>query len=154
MGCLTLTKWDQKSLPDRTNNTLDIVGVQENKKSRSLEFPLWLNGLRKQLVSRRMWVWSLALLSGLRFLGCCLLRHYVAHAARILPRYGCGIGQQLHFDPLPGNFHRQQVQTFKKKKKVLVICPPQRNDGRRRKEMVDKHRFTGVTVSLGPNLDY
>ena len=35
------------------------------------EFPLWLSGLRTQLVSTRMQVWSLALLSGLR-IQCCL----------------------------------------------------------------------------------
>ena len=30
------------------------------------EFPLWLSGLRTQLLSKRMWVQSLSLLTGLR----------------------------------------------------------------------------------------
>ena len=34
------------------------------------EFPLWLSGLRTWLVSMRMWVWSLASLSGLRIWHC------------------------------------------------------------------------------------
>ena len=43
------------------------------------EFPLWCSELQTQLVSMRMWVQSLAPLSGLRIWRCC----------------GCGIGWQL-----------------------------------------------------------
>ena len=39
------------------------------------EFPLWLTRLRTQLVSMRMWVPSLALLSELRIQICCELWH-------------------------------------------------------------------------------
>ena len=39
-----------------------------------LEFPLWLSRLRIQLVSMRMWVRSLALLSELRIWCCCKLQ--------------------------------------------------------------------------------
>ena len=55
------------------------------------EFPLWLSGLRTQLVSMRMRVPSLALLGGLRIWRGCV----------------CSVGRQvqLQFDPLPGNLH-------------------------------------------------
>ena len=35
-----------------------------------MEFPLWLSGLRTQLESMRLWVRSLALLTGLRIRHC------------------------------------------------------------------------------------
>ena len=56
-----------------------------------------------QLVSTRMWVQSLALLSG-SGIQCC---------------YGCGVGGQLYlqFYPSHGNVHVPQVQAKKKKKK-------------------------------------
>ena len=59
------------------------------------EFLLWLSRLGTQAVSMRIWVRSLASLSGLRILSCC----------------GCGIGRQLQFqfNTLPGNFHMLQV---------------------------------------------
>ena len=37
------------------------------------EFPVWLGGLRSQLVSMRMWIRFLALLSGLCIWCCCEL---------------------------------------------------------------------------------
>ena len=40
------------------------------KKSNVLEFPLWLSGLRTRLVSMRMWVRSLASVTGLRIQRC------------------------------------------------------------------------------------
>ena len=43
------------------------------KNSTAREFPLWLSGLQTQLVSMRMRVRSLALLSGFRILHCCEL---------------------------------------------------------------------------------
>ena len=39
------------------------------------EFPLWLSRLQTQLVSMRMRVWTLALLSGLRMLSCAVVNH-------------------------------------------------------------------------------
>ena len=46
---------------------------KKKKKKQSLEFLLWLSGLRTQLVSVRMQVHSLASLSGLRIWHCCQL---------------------------------------------------------------------------------
>ena len=40
------------------------------QKKPNREFPLWLSGLRTWLVPVRMWVWSLAFLSGLRSWRC------------------------------------------------------------------------------------
>ena len=40
-----------------------------------MELPLWLSGLRTQLISMKMWVGSLALLSGLRIQHCHKLWH-------------------------------------------------------------------------------
>ena len=45
------------------------------------EFPLWLSGLRTQLMSMRMWVQSLALLSGLR-IQCC---HKLQYSLQVRP---------------------------------------------------------------------
>ena len=39
------------------------------------EFQLWFSGLRTQLVSMRMWVWSLALMRGLRIWHCLKPQH-------------------------------------------------------------------------------
>ena len=73
------------------------------------EFQLWLSG--NELVSMRMQVRSLALLSGLRIWCCCAVVQ-VADVARIW--YHCGVGQQLQLqlqcDPQPGNFHKPWVQ--------------------------------------------
>ena len=56
------------------------------------EFPLWLTGLRAQLVSMRMQVWSLALLSGLRIQCChklwCRSRMLLGSRTSICCRYG------------------------------------------------------------------
>ena len=52
------------------------------------EFPLWFSRLRTQLVSMRMWVPSLALLSGLRIRHChqlLWLQHRLAPASPIRP---------------------------------------------------------------------
>ena len=43
------------------------------RKRNEVEFPLWLRGLRTQLVSMRMRVQSLAWISGLKILCCCKL---------------------------------------------------------------------------------
>ena len=45
------------------------------RKFRKLEFPLWLSRLEPSVVSLRMQVGSLALLSGLRIWHCCELWH-------------------------------------------------------------------------------
>ena len=42
------------------------VTLKRQKIKINLEFPLWLSGLRIQLVSVKIWVRSLALLSGLK----------------------------------------------------------------------------------------
>jgi len=66
------------------------------------EFPLWLSGLWTRLVSMRLWVGSLALLSGLRIQHC----HELWYRSQIpwlgIPCCcGCGVGHQpqLQFDP-------------------------------------------------------
>ena len=41
-----------------------------------MEFPLWLSGLRTDMVSVRMWVQALATLSGLRIWCCHKLWHW------------------------------------------------------------------------------
>ena len=43
---------------------------KKNTKKQLLELSLWLSGLWTQLVSMRMWVWSLALRGGLRIQRC------------------------------------------------------------------------------------
>ena len=58
------------------------------------EFPLWLGGLQTQLVSVRMWVRSLASLSGLRIRCCCELRCR-SKMCWDLHGCGCGVGWQL-----------------------------------------------------------
>ena len=62
--------------------------------------------------SMRMWVRSLALLSGLRIRCCPALRWRSQTQARIWCCYGCGEGQQLQlqFDTSPRNFHTLQVR--------------------------------------------
>ena len=58
------------------NSTQYSVVVYVGKESeRELEFPLWFIWLRIWLVSIRMWVWSLVLLSGLRIWCCLKLQH-------------------------------------------------------------------------------
>ena len=53
--------------------------IKDKIKKDMQEYSLWLRGLRTLLVSMRMQVWSLALLSRLRIWLCC----------------GCGVGWQL-----------------------------------------------------------
>ena len=47
--------------------------LKRPKKKKCWEFPSWLSGLRTQLGSMRMQVWSLASFSGLRIWHCCEL---------------------------------------------------------------------------------
>ena len=67
----------------------NIVGEFQNTKKNLLkparEFPLWLSGLQTQLVSTRMQVWSLVLLSGLWIWCFCELWCRLAAAAWIQP---------------------------------------------------------------------
>ena len=69
-----------------------VDSVKSSSGSRS--FLLWLSRLRTWLVSMRMWIWSLALLSGLRIQHCWIQ---------------CRSQLQLWFDPWPGNFHMPQM---------------------------------------------
>ena len=64
-----------------------------NKEWDRWEFPLWLSRLRTQLVSRMMWVQSLALLSGLRKRHCCEL--WGRSCCR-----ECGVGHRCGSDPI------------------------------------------------------
>ena len=66
------------------------------------EFPLWLSGLQIRLVSMRMQVRSLALLSGLRIWHFCGM--------------WCRSQVQLRFDPLPRSLHMPQAWPYKAKK--------------------------------------
>ena len=50
-----------------------VVLTQKYKILLKKEFQLWLIGLRTQLVSMRMWFWSLALLTVLKIWCCCEL---------------------------------------------------------------------------------
>ena len=52
--------------PGITGVCIVTKSPQLKKKKKLREFPLWLSGLRTQLVSMRFWVLSLASLSGLR----------------------------------------------------------------------------------------
>ena len=74
----------------------------------SQELPLWLTGLRTQMVSVRRQVQFLASLSGLRIWHC----HKLWHRSKIQHYCGCGIGQQLQpqFSPQLGKFHMLQEQ--------------------------------------------
>ena len=56
-----------------------------SKESRRVKYLLWLSGLKSWLVSMRMQVWSLTLLSGLRIRCCCELQ------GRLWTRLGSGI---------------------------------------------------------------
>ena len=74
------------------NNTLIQI---KNKKKETCEFPLWLSGLRIWLVSMRMQIPSLALLSGLKDP---VLRQAAAHimdTAWIWCYCACGVGLLL-----------------------------------------------------------
>ena len=74
-------------------------------------FLLWLSRLWIWLVSMRMWVQSLPLLSGIRIQRCCGCG------------CGCGVGRQLQlWVPNLGTFHMPQVQCLKKKKKKKKDC--------------------------------
>ena len=85
-------------------------------KESAWKFPLWFRGLRLQLVSMRIQVQSLALLSGLRILcqiWCC---------------YGCGVGLQLQlqFDPSPGISICRGYSHLKKRNPLAILsgrCP-------------------------------
>ena len=99
------------SIPSFTNSPCFL-----NLKKNFLELPLWLNGLRTQLVSIKMQVQSLALLSRLRIQHCCKPQH------RWLGSGGsscCRVGGQLwlQLDLYPGNLHKPQVQPLKRPKK-------------------------------------
>ena len=66
-------------LPSSNNLHINLVMTSpvifQTWKSNFQEFPLWLNRLRTQLVSMRMWVQPLASLTGLRIQHCCDLWH-------------------------------------------------------------------------------
>ena len=72
------------------------------------EFPLWLTGLRTRLVSMKMWVQSLALLSGLRIWHC----------------YGCGVGFSCSSDSTPslGTSICRRCGCKNKKEKKYPLC--------------------------------
>ena len=67
-----------------------------------------------QLVSMRMRVRSLALLSGLRIRCCWKLWHR--------SQIQLGSRLQLQFNPWPGNFHMPKAQAIKRKKKKERKC--------------------------------
>ena len=89
----------------------------------SSEFPLWLSGLRTQLVSLRMCVWSLASLwlTGLRIQCCtsCGMGHR-CDLDLVLPSLWQMSQLQLQFNPWPRNFHMPQVRPWKGGKKCIV----------------------------------
>ena len=66
-------------------------------KNRTPGFPLWLSRLRTWLVSTRMWVWSLALLSGSKDLALLWPLVEVEDTAWTRCCCGCGVGRQLQF---------------------------------------------------------
>ena len=83
-----------------------------------LEFPLGLRGLRTQLVSTRMWVPSLALLSGLKIWCCCKLW------SRLKMRLGSGIAVAM---VQPGNCSSNSTPSWgnsicPKKTKKKKLC--------------------------------
>ena len=88
-------------------------------KVRDKEFLLWFSGLRTLLVSMRMWVQSLALLSGLRIPRCGKLqcRSKMWFGSGVAVSWGVGRQLQLLLDPQPGNFHMLQVGPKKTKEK-------------------------------------
>ena len=59
--------------------------------SRLPEFPLWLRRLRTWLISMRMWVWSLASLSGLKICHCCKLQWCCRCSSNSTPCLGTSI---------------------------------------------------------------
>ena len=83
-----------------------------NKENPIWDFEVWLSRLRSRLVSMKMRVQSLALLSGLRDPLLLQAAVWVAVMARIWHCYVCGVGWQLQlwFTPQLGNFHNPQVQ--------------------------------------------
>ena len=77
-----------------------LLHLVYSSKDACLGVPIVLSGLRTQLVSMRMQVRSLALLSGLRIQRCCEL-WCVTDVAWIPSCCGCGYGWQLQlqFNP-------------------------------------------------------
>ena len=81
--------------------TQEMIQRRKIKKEEPREFPSWLSGWWIRLGTRRLWVWSLALLSRLRIRCCHELWCRSADAAWIWRCCGCGLGwqQQLLLDP-------------------------------------------------------
>ena len=94
-----------------------------NIKTRLLELPLWLSGLRTQLVAMRMQVQSLASLSGLRVWHC----HKLQRRSQMLLRSSIAVAVvqagscSSNSTPQPGNLHMPQIQLPPTKKKRLLI---------------------------------
>ena len=62
--------WNQIHWPPRSRNSGMHQKQKQNKNNQHWEFPSWLSSWRILLASMRMWVHSLALLTGLR-IRCC-----------------------------------------------------------------------------------
>ena len=84
------TKKNNKKTPKQTN---------KQKTNKSWEFLLWLSGKLTRLVTMRTWVWSLALLSGLRIRYCREL-HVGCRPGLDLVLLGCGLATTAVIQPL------------------------------------------------------
>ena len=112
------------------NTVLSTTVIPVYIRSPDWEFPLWLSGQRIQLGTMRVWVWSLASLSGLWIRHCCELwcrsQMWLGSGVAVALS-GRGQQQHLRLDPWPGNFYMLRVQPLKKdeRQKIIIIIDPQ-----------------------------